>query len=318
MLHKKVTLLLLLLSAMLAHANPYYLPDDRDALSYIHRFSKLAVQEMHRSGIPASIKLAQAVLESGMGKGKLATMGNNHFGIKCKEEWTGATFHTQDDDYENGELVPSCFRKYETAEDSYRDHTDFLLNRKSRYKKLFDIEPSDYKKWAEGLKACGYATDELYAEKLVNIIETYNLSRFDTNTNLEDSDTNITASDLEKPVRRAKQLTIPATKREAFSDERTPPAFVKIPDNYKRNQYKDGEDTEYAAKNYTNVKYSRATDKSAASIRHKGGAEEVQGEQTPTDDWVATKASTGSILRSEYTFSTRLTLMQREIPKLHF
>ncbi len=188
------------------------------------------------------------------------------------------------------------------------------MNRKSRYKKLFDIEPSDYKKWAEGLKACGYATDELYAEKLVHIIETYNLSRFDTNTNFADSDTNITASDLEKPVRKANQLTIPATKREAFSDEHTPPAFVKIPDNYKRNQY-NGEDSEYTAKNSTSVKPSRAVQ--SAAFRHKGSADEVQDEEN-TNDWVAAKASVGSLLRSEYTFSTRLTLMERAIPKLHF
>jgi flagellum-specific peptidoglycan hydrolase FlgJ len=151
-MHKKAMLVLLLLSAAMLYASPYKIPADKDATAYIQRFSKLAMQEMRRSGMPASVKLAQALLESGAGKGKLAVIGNNHFGIKCKEEWTGSTFYTQDDDYENGELINSCFRKYDTPEDSYRDHTNFLLRAKSRYKKLFSLDPSDYKAWAEGLK----------------------------------------------------------------------------------------------------------------------------------------------------------------------
>lgn len=145
---------------------------------YIERYHQIAVREMHRSGIPASITLAQGILESSWGKGALALKANNHFGIKCKSTWTAATFYIEDDDYQNGKLIKSCFRSYDNAEDSYLDHTDFLMSN-VRYQKLFTYGHTDYKKWAHGLKKAGYATDKRYAYKLISTIKKYKLHRFD-------------------------------------------------------------------------------------------------------------------------------------------
>ena len=138
---------------------------------YIERYKDIAMEQMREKGVPASITLAQGCLESGNGLSTLATQGNNHFGIKC-HNWTGRTIYHDDD--EAGE----CFRRYDTAEESFRDHSDFLRYR-DRYAFLFDLEPTDYKGWAEGLKKAGYATDPGYASKLIEIIEAYGLSRYD-------------------------------------------------------------------------------------------------------------------------------------------
>ena len=139
---------------------------------YIQTYSSTAVAEMLRSGVPASITLAQGILESGAGQSRLATEGNNHFGIKCHKGWTGRSMR-YDDDAPN-----ECFRAYEDAGDSFRDHSDFLRYR-DRYKFLFDLERTDYKGWAYGLKQAGYATDPQYAAKLIKYIEDYDLARFD-------------------------------------------------------------------------------------------------------------------------------------------
>lgn len=153
--------------------------------NYVSQFRDIAIREMMRTGIPASIKLAQGVMESQSGRSELAIQANNHFGIKCKSNWSGPTYAYKDDDLnDKGELVESCFRKYESPEQSYKDHSDFLKNR-SRYKLLFEFDKSDYRSWARGLKMCGYATDPAYAEKLIEIIERfelYNLDREGTNT----------------------------------------------------------------------------------------------------------------------------------------
>lgn len=138
---------------------------------YIERYKDIAMEQMREKGVPASITLAQGCLESGNGLSTLATQGNNHFGIKC-HNWTGRTIYHDDD--EAGE----CFRRYDTAEESFRDHSDFLRYR-DRYAFLFDLEPTDYKGWAEGLKKAGYATDPGYASKLIEIIEAYGLSQYD-------------------------------------------------------------------------------------------------------------------------------------------
>ena len=130
---------------------------------------------MHRSGVPASITLAQGLLESGSGRSTLATKGNNHFGIKCHRNWKGATIHA-DDDRRN-----ECFRSYKSADESFRDHSDFLRY-SDRYKFLFDLDRTDYKGWAYGLKQAGYATDPTYASKVIKYVEDYNLSRFDNLT----------------------------------------------------------------------------------------------------------------------------------------
>ena len=141
--------------------------------SYIEKYSALAVEEMYRSGVPASITLAQGLLESGYGLSELAVKGNNHFGIKCHNAWTGAKVYHDDD------RKDECFRKYDSPEESFRDHSDFLRYR-DRYKFLFDLEPTDYKGWAHGLRKAGYATDPKYPEKLIRLIEEYELYVYDT------------------------------------------------------------------------------------------------------------------------------------------
>lgn len=138
---------------------------------FIKRYKHLAVKEMERTGIPASIKLAQAILESGCGDSDLSTKANNHFGIKC-HDWTGPTF-TMDDDSPD-----ECFRKYKTPEQSWVDHSTFLTTR-SRYAGLFSIPTTDYKGWAKGLKAAGYATNPKYADLLIKVIEDEELYKFD-------------------------------------------------------------------------------------------------------------------------------------------
>lgn len=139
---------------------------------YVDRFAPLAVEEMYRSGVPASITLAQGLLESRYGLSELAVKGNNHFGIKCHNNWKGKKIYYDDD--RKGE----CFRKYSSPEQSYRDHSDFLRYR-DRYKFLFDYKITDYKSWAHGLKKAGYATDPAYASKLIRIIEDYKLYEYD-------------------------------------------------------------------------------------------------------------------------------------------
>ena len=140
--------------------------------AYIARFSSMAVSEMYRTGVPASITLAQGLLESRHGESPLAVKGNNHFGIKCNS-WKGKTMK-HDDDARN-----ECFRVYDSAEESYRDHSDFLRYR-DRYKFLFENEVTDYRSWAYGLKKAGYATDPEYPAKLIRLIEDYRLYDFDT------------------------------------------------------------------------------------------------------------------------------------------
>ena len=142
---------------------------------YIARFASIAVNEMYRSGVPASITLAQGIIESRSGQSALAVDGNNHFGIKCHNSWKGRTMLADDD------RKDECFRVYDSAEESFRDHSDFLRYR-DRYKFLFDFSVTDYKSWAYGLKQAGYATDPAYATKLIQCVENYNLSRFDRMT----------------------------------------------------------------------------------------------------------------------------------------
>ncbi len=149
---------------------------------YINRYKDIAIREMDRAGIPASIKLAQGILESAGGTSTLARKANNHFGIKCHRDWKGKGYYLEDDDYdENGQLLKSCFRVYKNADASYVAHSEFLRdpNKRFRYGFLFRLDPYDYKAWARGLKTAGYATSPTYADKLIRIIETYELYRFD-------------------------------------------------------------------------------------------------------------------------------------------
>lgn len=143
--------------------------------TYIEKWAPVAVEEMYRSGVPASITLAQGILESRYGLSELASKGNNHFGIKCHKDWKGRTMAYDDD--AKGE----CFRVYDSAQESFRDHSDFLRYR-DRYKFLFEFDTKDYKSWAYGLKKAGYATDPNYPAKLIKYIEDYGLSRYDSMT----------------------------------------------------------------------------------------------------------------------------------------
>lgn len=147
---------------------------------YIKKYKDIAIENMKLKKVPASITLAQGILESGNGNSKLATEANNHFGIKCHKGWNGGTFY-QDDDAPN-----ECFRKYKSVLESYKDHADFL-NGRERYKGLFDLKITDYKGWAHGLKAAGYATNPKYADQLISLIERYKLYQYD----LESENSNI-------------------------------------------------------------------------------------------------------------------------------
>ncbi len=157
--------------------------------AYIKKWAATAVSEMHRSGVPASITLAQGMLESAHGKSELATNANNHFGIKC-HDWKGKTYSA---DAETGK---ECFRKYDKAEESFQDHSDFLRYR-DRYKFLFDLKSTDYEGWAYGLRKAGYATDPKYPEKLIGIIEAYGLDQYDTGVLVPESPDAIEAPDGE-------------------------------------------------------------------------------------------------------------------------
>ncbi|QVY67388.1 glucosaminidase domain-containing protein [Polaribacter sp. Q13] len=145
---------------------------NKQTLAYIRKYAPISVKEMHENKIPASITLAQGILESGRGRSELALKSNNHFGIKCHTQWQGERVYHDDD--EKGE----CFRKYQFVETSYDDHSAFLTERK-RYSFLFNYGAKDYKRWAKGLKKAGYATDKQYPNKLIRIIEDYKLYEFD-------------------------------------------------------------------------------------------------------------------------------------------
>ncbi len=147
-------------------------PPSIDRTTYIEQYKDLAIKEMRRSGVPASITMAQALLESDNGNSRLAREANNHFGIKCHRDWQGRRIYHDDD------AMNECFRKYNTVYESYRDHSDFLRTG-SRYRFLFDLPAGDYKAWAKGLKQAGYATHRHYDELLIRIIEENNLHLLD-------------------------------------------------------------------------------------------------------------------------------------------
>lgn len=139
--------------------------------AYIDMYKNIAIAEMQRTGVPAAITLAQGIEESGCGEGELCKMSNNHFGIKCKTEWTGGKVYHDDDERSE------CFRSYASAQESFRDHSDFLKTREP-YAFLFDLDPKDYKAWAKGLKKAGYATEKDYPQRLIKVIEDYNLNQY--------------------------------------------------------------------------------------------------------------------------------------------
>lgn len=170
---------------------------------YVEQYAPLAVEEMYRSGVPASITLAQGLLESRYGLSELAVKGNNHFGIKCHNTWEGKRMYYDDDS--KGE----CFRKYSTPEESFHDHSDFLRYR-DRYRFLFDLETTDYEGWAYGLKKAGYATDPAYPSKLIKLVEDYRLYEYDTlpadffRNERSSDNSQVTAAAEDKPKKKRK------------------------------------------------------------------------------------------------------------------
>jgi flagellum-specific peptidoglycan hydrolase FlgJ len=174
MIFFKTTLLLLMLMVMgpKESMKPH-------VVSYIDAYKFVAIDEMVRSGIPASITMAQAIIESNGGVSPLARESNNHFGIKCKSYWTGDALYYPDDDRDAaGNIIPSCFRKYDSVYASFADHSDFLMNT-PHYQLLFAYDRTDYELWAKGLQLCGYASDTTYADKLIRTIKLYNLQELD-------------------------------------------------------------------------------------------------------------------------------------------
>lgn len=141
-------------------------------VAYIDAFKSVAIEEMNKYGIPASITLAQGILESDKGNSSLAKYANNHFGIKCTSDWKGKAYY-KDDDQNN-----DCFRVYKDARESYKDHSEFL--KRKRYSFLFELDKNDYKNWAIGLKTAGYATNPKYPDLLIGIIEKYQLNQYDS------------------------------------------------------------------------------------------------------------------------------------------
>jgi LysM repeat protein len=161
---------LLVVLSLLA-VNGLHAQRNSDVIDYINTYKELAIREMQRSGVPASITLAQGIHETMAGKSVLVLKSNNHFGIKCRTEWAGEKVYHDDD--ARGE----CFRSYPSAADSYSDHSDFL-RKGQRYAFLFDLDPTDYQQWAYGLKKAGYATNVKYSQILIKYIQDYNLQQY--------------------------------------------------------------------------------------------------------------------------------------------
>ena len=141
------------------------------AIAYVEKYKEIAISEMQRTGVPAAVTLAQGILESKYGESDLSKESNNHFGIKCKLDWNGEKVYHDDD------LRQECFRKYNTVEASYKDHSDFLKSR-PHYSSLFSLNPTDFQAWAYGLKKAGYATERDYPEMLIKVINDYNLNQY--------------------------------------------------------------------------------------------------------------------------------------------
>ncbi len=169
--------LFFILGGLVVAINLLAQPQNPQYISYIAKYREMAIEQQIKHRIPAAITMAQGLLESSAGQSELAVKANNHFGIKCTSDWVGRTY-THDDETAN-----ECFRQYASAADSYEDHSLFL--QRKRYESLFALPLADYKGWAHGLKACGYATDPKYADKLIRIIELYNLQSLTLDKDLQ-------------------------------------------------------------------------------------------------------------------------------------
>jgi len=194
--------------------------------NYIKNYKDLAINEMKRSGIPASITLAQAMLESNNGNSTLARKANNHFGVKCHSDWKGGTIYHDDD--KRGE----CFRRYKTVYESYIDHSDFIVNGR-RYSFLFDLEPTDYKAWARGLQRAGYATSRTYAHLLIKIIEDNQLYVYDRGGTLNFTSTNENEHNSDnQELADVDNFTIQLNKHKVYNKNRIDYIIVKEGDTF--------------------------------------------------------------------------------------
>ncbi len=197
-----------------------------DRREYIQKYKDLAVMEMRRSRIPASITLAQALLESDNGNSTLARKANNHFGIKCHSNWKGAEVYHDDD--KRGE----CFRKYKTVYESYADHSDVIV-RGARYSFLFELNPTDYKSWAKGLQKAGYATSRTYASMLIRIIEDNQLYALDQGGNLVFNEPENSADSEKVVLNDVDNFQIYPNKHRVYSKNRIDYIIVKKGDSFK-------------------------------------------------------------------------------------
>lgn len=211
----------------------------RDRQNYIRTHEHTTIAEMERTGVPASIKMAQAILESADGTSYLAINGNNHFGIKCGSKWKGKTIYRKDDDRDkNGNLIASCFRKYDSAKTSFKAHSDFLRDNR-RYAFLFDYKKTDYRRWARGLKQAGYATSKTYADKLIRIIEEHNLYHLDRKT---------TRHPILATTQTPKPSTLPSTSNNSSSQNAGKAGKVFVFNGIKTVKAKNKEDYSKIAK----------------------------------------------------------------------
>ncbi len=191
------------------------------ANEYITKYSPLAIESMEEFGIPASIKMAQALVESQNGNSRLAQEANNHFGIKCKSDWQGATIKHDDD------APDECFRRYQDVYDSYADHSYFLSN-SDRYRSLFELDPTDYTGWANGLAQAGYATNPNYADMLINTIETYKLYELDRK---------VVQNELPQPQTTTVTTTVTTTTTETHSHSAVDPSYEYVGPRILDNEY---------------------------------------------------------------------------------
>ncbi len=217
-------LVCVIISSLSLSANDY-------TSAYIEQYKTIVLNEMDRVGIPASIKMAQAILESASGRSTLARQSMNHFGIKCGSEWTGPEVYRHDDDYKNGLLVRSCFRAFDDPAKSFIAHSDFLRNNQ-RYDFLFELDMYDYKSWARGLRKAGYATDPDYAKKLIILIEEHELYLLDLRINREGTDSLIAYTDDEMadesiPKNKKKDIRKPIVIRAIHSKNPLPKYTIR-------------------------------------------------------------------------------------------
>jgi len=218
---KVVSIIVAVLFSLVAIADDYQ--------KYVEKYADIAVKEMKRTGVPASITLAQGLLESRAGLSPLAADGNNHFGIKCHNDWNGKKMYHDDD--ANSE----CFRVYRSAEESFKNHSDFLRGR-DRYKSLFELPQDDYKAWAHGLKEAGYATDPRYAQKLIKLIEEYELYEYDKDVKVtlktpREEETPVVIPQQERSSNYKETIAL-SLRRELYSQNGVPCIYALEGENY--------------------------------------------------------------------------------------